>query len=458
MGRTFWSGALAALLILTGTAAAPAQTGGSGAGTTNSPAGRVIPDNSRPMGEGPTLAGLDVLKRENFARLKGKRVALLTNASAIDRDGNHLIDLTYAHPNVNLVKLFSPEHGLFSSEDTKVADFREPRTGLMVHSLYGTPKPGTRAHYPALEDLKDVDVVVVDMQDIGARFYTYFAYMAYMMEECGKIGCEVMVLDRPNPIGGLYVDGPLPDPDLVGRVTIYFPMPIAHGMTMGELAKMFNAENRLNAKLTVVEMENWTRDMYYDETGLRWVNPSPNIRDLDAAIAYPGVAIPENQISMGRGTSEPFHLLGAPYVTKEEAQALAQALTTDTLKGVRVEPVEFTPTGKYAKWHPGEEKLCRGVRYTITDRKAFQPVTMGLLVMDFFNRHYGERYVESRGKLVPQFNLWPLRGPSAAWVCGALREKKPIAEIRRVIDQEVQKFLPIRAKYLIYPERRGSNP
>ncbi len=451
--RTIWSSAIAALIIVGGVAAGSAQTESTAAGTTATDE-RVIPDKSRPMGEGPTLSGLDVLKRENFERLKGKRVALLTNASAIDRDSNHMIDLMVGHPNVNLVKLFSPEHGLFTAEDTKVADFKEPKTGLMVHSLYGDPKPGQKKHYPALDDLRDVDVVVADMQDIGARFYTYFSYLAYMMEQAGILGFEVIVLDRPNPIGGLYVDGPLPDPDLVGRVTIYFPMPIAHGMTMGEMGKMFNAENNLNAKLTVIEMENWTRNMFYDETGLPWVNPSPNIQDLDAAIAYPGVAIPENQISMGRGTDEPFHVLGAHYVTEKDSQDLAQALTTDTLKGVTVEPVEFTPTGKYAKWHPGEEKLCRGIRFTITDRNEYNAITMGLLVMDFFVERYKDQYIENAaGKQVPRFNLWPLRGSASAWMMGALHERRPVSVIRETIDGEVQKFLPIRAKYLIYSEK-----
>lgn len=452
MRNRIWASGLAVLLTIGGCPAVLSVAGAAPESTSPSTADRIIPDNSRPMGTGPTLAGLDVLKKQDFKPLQGKRVGVLTNASAIDRDGNHLLDLMHKHPNVNLVKIFSPEHGLFSSEDSKVKDFREPKTGLMVHSLYGTPKPGTKAHYPAQEDLKDLDVVVVDMQDIGARFYTYFAYMAYMMEEAAKAGVEVVVLDRPNPIGGKYVDGPLPDTDLVGRVTIYFPMPIAHGMTMGELAKMFNAENNLGTKLTVVPMENWTRDMYYDETGLRWVNPSPNIQDLDAALAYPGVAVPENQISMGRGTSEPFHLLGTPYVDEEAARALADALTTDALPGVKVEPVEFTPTGKYARWHPGEGKLCRGVRYTITDREKFSPVTMGLMVMDFFEGRYGASRKNS-GAEPTRFNLWPLRGPSSAWVCGALHERKPLSYIREAIDRDVASFLPIREKYLLYPER-----
>lgn len=412
----------------------------------------LIQIDSRQIGEGPTLSGLDVLEREDFRRLKGRKVGLLVNHSAIDKKGRHILDLLVGRPDVDMIKLFSPEHGLFGQVDTTTPDAKDEATGLMVHSLYTSKRsPGVKPHHPNPADLKGLDLVIVDMQDIGARFYTYCSYMAYMMEECGKLGIEVMVLDRPNPIGGLYVDGPLIDDDLVGMVTGYFKMPIAHGMTMGEMANMFNGENKLGCKLIVVPAENWTRDMFFDQTGLRWTNPSPNIQDLEAAIVYPGIGITESMVSMGRGTTEPFHLFGAPWI--EKPQELCNLINSSGIEGVTLKPVDFTPTGTLARGHIGEGKLCKGARIVITDRKKLRAVELGIRVIDYLQDKYGKQMVtKDGGEAVPRYDVMVLRGAINAVTCARIRDRKPVGDTLKYIDTDVQKFLPVRAKYLIYSE------
>jgi uncharacterized protein YbbC (DUF1343 family) len=416
---------------------------------------------SREIGKGNTLSGLDVLERDGFKQLKGKRVALLTNHSAINKQGRHILDLLIESGDANLVKLFSPEHGLYGDVDTKVSDFKDTATGLMVHSLYAERKgEKVKEHYPRLKDLDGLDLVVVDMQDIGAVFYTYCSYMGYMMEECAKKGVEVMVLDRPNPIGGTYVDGPPTDEDFEGNATGYFRMPTAHGMTMAELAKMFNAEKNINCKLTVVPCENLTRDMYFDQTGLRWVNPSPNIQDLDAAIVYPGIGITEALVSMGRGTTEPFHIFGAHYII--DPQEMIDHVTSGGLAGVRLEVVDFTPTGTLARAHAGDQLLCRGARMHITDRKAFRAYELGLRVITYLQEKYGRTYVTERkydwakkkwlvtDRTVPQYSTIRIRGALTAIVACRVQEGKSLKDTLAYVDKEVAKFKPIREKYLIY--------
>lgn len=412
---------------------------------------QLIKVESRQMGDGPVLAGLDVLEKEHFNRIKGKKVALLTNHSAVDRKGVHILDLLMASPDVKLVKLFSPEHGLYGNVDTKTADTLDTATGLMVHSLYSDRKDGkTKPLHPRLDDLKDIDLMIIDMQDIGAVYYTYPSYMAYMMEACAQAGVPVMVLDRPNPIGGKYVDGALTDDDLLGGVTTYFKMPTAHGMTIGELARMYNAENQLGCKLTVVPMENWKRDMYWDQTGLLWVNPSPNIQDMSAALVYPGIAMTEALVSMGRGTTEPFHVFGMPYI---DAQKLVDSLSSTSvgLEGVKLEVTDFVPTGTLARGHAGEGKVCKGVRITITDRAKFRPYLLGLAVMDFLQGNYGSRIITTaKGAQVPQYDIARVRNAASSIVCMRLIERKSLRSTLEFVDEQVKKFLPVRAKYLMY--------
>jgi uncharacterized protein YbbC (DUF1343 family) len=313
----------------------------------------------------PVLAGIDVLRARAFAELAGRRVALLTNHTGIARDGTTSIDLLFRAPDVQLVALLSPEHGIRGILDAAVPSTRDEATGLPIHSLYGATRR------PTPEMLAGVDTVVIDLQDIGARFYTYMTTMAYVMEEAAARQIKVFVLDRPNPIGGVEVEGPALEEAARG-FTGHFPgMPIRHGLTMGELARLFNGELAIGADLTVVPMTGWSREMWYDGTMLAWVNPSPNMRNLYAATLYPGIgAFESTNISVGRGTDTPFEQVGAPWI---DGVSLAEVLNARGLPGVRFYPVRFTPS---ASKHAGE--ACGGVFIVITDRDRVQPVRLGV--------------------------------------------------------------------------------
>ena len=341
----------------------------------------------RPAGQMPVrgdsrsprvYTGIDLLREEQFARLRGARVALLTNRSGLARDGVRTIDLLHAAPDVELAVLLSPEHGLGADAEGSVADARDPLTSLPIHSLYGeTRRPTARM-------LERVDAVVVDLQDAGARFYTYAATLAYVLEAAAERGVRVVVLDRPNPIGGAAVEGPLLDADQTG-FTGYLPMPVRHGMTLGELARLFNAEREIGVELEVVPLRGWRRDLWFDETGLTWVNPSPNLRSVTQAALYPGIgAIEGANLSVGRGTDTPFERLGAPWV---DGAALAERLNARRLPGVRAYPVTFIPAaGPYA----GE--LCRGIHLIVTDRDALRPVRLGVEIAAALYQRHGERF------------------------------------------------------------------
>jgi uncharacterized protein YbbC (DUF1343 family) len=323
------------------------------------------------------LNGIDVLVAEGFARLKGRRVALLTNNTGRARDGASSIDLFARAPGLTLVSLFSPEHGIRGEVDDKVASERDPATGLQIHSLYGDTRRPTEAM------LTGIDTVVVDVQDIGARLYTYPSTVAYVMEEAARRNIRVVVLDRPNPIDGFDVEGAYQDtPSFNG----YVKMPIRHGLTIGELARLFNGEQKLGADLDVVAMKNWKRDAWFDETGLPWVNPSPNMRNLVAATVYPGVgAIERTNISVGRGTDTPFEHFGAPWI---DGAALASALNARRIPGVRFYPVAFTPAAG-AKF--GGE-VCRGVFTVVTDRERLRPARVGVEIASALWRLHGTQF------------------------------------------------------------------
>jgi uncharacterized protein YbbC (DUF1343 family) len=325
----------------------------------------------------PVRTGLEVLQARDFAPLRGRRVGLLTNQTGRTARGESAIDLLFRAPGVKLVALFSPEHGIRGAVDAKVPSSRDDRTGLPIWSLYGKMRRPTRAM------LEGIDTIVVDLQDAGARFYTYMSTMGYLMEEAAKRGIGVVVLDRPNPITG-RIEGPMLDPDLRG-FTGYFPMPVRHGLTLGELAGLFNVEGRIGVDLTVIELENWHRDAWFDETGLPWVNPSPNLRNLIAATLYPGIGgIEGSRLSVGRGTDTPFEQVGAPWI---DGAALAGALNARGLAGVRFYPVTFTPaSGPFA----GE--LCGGVFLLVTDRERLRPVRVGLELAAAVQRLYPAQY------------------------------------------------------------------
>jgi uncharacterized protein YbbC (DUF1343 family)/CubicO group peptidase (beta-lactamase class C family) len=326
------------------------------------------------------MTGIDVLASEGFARLKGKRVGLLTNHTGRTRSGQSTIDALHAAPGVQLKALFTPEHGIRGNLDAPIPSGKDERTGLPVYSLYGE----NAMRRPSPESLADLDVVVVDLQDIGARFYTYTSSMAYVLEGAATQGVEVMILDRPNPLSGDQVEGPMLDAGLTSFIG-YFPMPIRHGMTLGELARLFNEENKIAATLTVVGMRGWRRELWFDRTGLPWINTSPNMRNMIAATLYPGIgSIEGTNISVGRGTDTPFEQIGAPWM---DEVALASALNARGLPGVSFYPVSFTPSGnKYA----GE--VCHGVFILLLDRDAVRPVRIGVEIAAALRRLYPSQF------------------------------------------------------------------
>lgn len=310
--------------------------------------------------------------------LKGKRVGLLTNPTGVDRNLRSSIDIL--NEKVNLVKLFSPEHGVRGNVQAgeKVEDYVDAVTGLPVCTLYGAKK------IPSPEMLEDIDVMVFDIQDVGCRLYTYLYSMAYSMRACGQNGKQFVVLDRPNPVGGEKVEGGLIDEECRSFVGLY-PIPYRYGLTIGEMAMLFKNEFGEECDLQVVPMSGWTREMYFDQTGLPWVLPSPNMPSLDTAFVYPTTCLYEGtNISEGRGTTKPFEFVGAPWLVAED---LANAMNAYELPGVKFRPACFTPT--FSK-HEG--KLCQGVQVHVTDREAFLPVKTGLFLLKEVKKMSGEKF------------------------------------------------------------------
>jgi uncharacterized protein YbbC (DUF1343 family) len=380
-----------------------------------------------PRPAGGVLSGIDVLRAGGFAALKGKRIGLVTNHTGRARDGATTIDLLHRAPDVKLVALFSPEHGIRGILDAKVPSETDQKTGLSIHSLYG------ESRRPSAAMLEGLDAIVVDLQDIGARFYTYMTTMAYVMEEAAGRGIAVVVLDRPNPVGGVQIEGPTLDASGIG-FTGYLPsMPIRHSLTLGELGRLFNAENRIGANLTVIPMRNWERGYWFDDTGLPWINPSPNMRNLLQATVYPGIgAIEGTNISVGRGTDTPFEQLGAPWV---DGVQLADALNARNITGARFYPVRFTPaSSKYAK----EE--CQGVFIVVTDRTALRPVRLGLEVAAMLHKLYGTRF-----ELEPAERLFGSKDTLTR-----IRAGEDPAAIAATWNAGEARWRLLRAKYLLY--------
>jgi uncharacterized protein YbbC (DUF1343 family)/CubicO group peptidase (beta-lactamase class C family) len=377
--------------------------------------------------EGSTLTGLDRLVADDFAPLAGRTVGLITNQTGIDSQGRRAVDLLAAAPQVKLKALFSPEHGITGLVDANVPHSRDAATGLAIWSLYG---PGRR---PSPEQLSGIDTLVFDIQDVGVRYYTYLTTLVYALEEGGRRGIQVVVLDRPNPITGSVVEGPLMDPDM-RSFTAPHTIPVRTGMTMGEFAQMVVAERKLPVKLTVIPLENWQRNQWFDETGLTWVNPSPNIRNQTQALLYSGVGLLEaTNLSVGRGTEMPFEVIGAPWIT--DPQVLADAMNARGLAGVQFQPIFFTPTSSV---HAGRQ--VGGVRLEVTDRDAFRAVPVGLaLGRELMERYPGNfRPAAIQNLLVNRSTMWSiLRGD-------------PFARILAWADSARSAFLQRRASYLLY--------
>lgn len=370
------------------------------------------------------LNGIDVLARQGYAPLRSLRVGLITNPTGQDRTRQATIDRLRQAPGVKLVALFSPEHGIRGALDEKVSDSVDERTGLPVYSLYGE----TRAPRP--EQLASLDALVFDLQDIGCRFYTYISTMGLALEAAAKAGKKFFVLDRVNPINGVTVEGPVHQG--ASTFVAFHALPLRHGLTVGELARLFDAERAWKADLTVIPVEGWSRRQWLDETGLPWTNPSPNMRNLTEATLYPGVGLLESAVSVGRGTDTPFEVVGAPYVDDVK---FAAELDRAGLPGVRFVPIRFTPKASTFKDQP-----CGGVYLTVTDREALQAVDLGItLALTLQRLHPGQFAVE---KLKPLLTDAPtLEGIKAG---------KPLADLKRAWAADLAAFEKRRKTVLLY--------
>ena len=383
---------------------------------------------------GDVKTGIDVLEEHSFDVLQTaghrKKIGLVTNQTGLDADGRRTIDVLAQAPGVSLDAIFSPEHGVTGTLDTtNVNNSRDAVTGVPVYSVYGGKDAARR---PPPDILKTLDAVVFDIQDAGVRFYTYETTLGYFLESAASAGGEVIVLDRPDPVTGSFVQGPVAD---AGResFTNYWTVPPRHGMTMGELAKMFNGERNINAKLTVVEMEGWQRGDWFDSTGLGWVNPSPNLRSVTEAALYPGVGLIEGtNVSVGRGTDTPFELLGAPWMKGRE---LAAYLNGRGIAGVRFVPVTFTPTSSN---YVGQK--CEGVNLVLTERNALDGPELGIELAAALRKLYPADFKLDR--------MTELLVNQAAYD-GLVAGKDP-RRIAQDWQEELEKFEVVRKKYLIY--------
>jgi uncharacterized protein YbbC (DUF1343 family)/CubicO group peptidase (beta-lactamase class C family) len=383
---------------------------------------------------GAVLSGIDVLEKSAPAFLHkdtgNMRVGVLTNQTGVDSQGRRTIDVLARMPGISLDAIFSPEHGVMGTLDTTdIANGKDVATGVPVYSVYGATDASRR---PPADVLKTLDAIVIDIQDAGTRFYTYETTLGYFLEAAAKAGIEIVVLDRPNPITGAFVQGPISD---AGRESFvnYFPIPIRHGMTVGELAKLFNAERNLNANLQVVAMNGWQRGDWYDSTGLAWINPSPNLRSLTETALYPGVALVEGtNVSVGRGTDTPFEVLGAPWINARE---LAQYLDSRDIPGVRFVPVSFTPN---ASNYSGE--ICQGVNIILLDRNALDAPELGVEIAVALRKLYPERFHPER--------MIELLLNQTAY--DAISKGEDPRRIAQDWQDSLDKFQQLRQKYLIY--------
>ena len=383
--------------------------------------------------------GLESLFLHRKHLLANKRIALVANPSSIDSSYRFLVDLFVAEKSWQVVALFGPEHGLRGElQDQELCDsFRDGATGLPVYSLYG------KHLKPTAEMLRDIDSVVFDIQDVGSRYYTFIYTLSYLMEACKEANVEVVVLDRPNPINGADLEGPVLEPgyeSFVGR----YPMPIRHGMTVGELAVFFHQEFRVTCRLEVVSMEGWQRESYFEETGLPWVLPSPNMPTVDTAIVYPGMCLLEGtNVSEGRGTTRPFEIFGAPWI---QPDPFCRRMEELRLPGVRFRPLFFQPTfNKYR----GE--LCGGAQMHITDRRAFLPVKTALYLLSIFLADYPQSFrwkdppYEFVTDRLPIDILW-----GNSWIREWLVKGEHPDTIEAVWKNGLEQFRQKRRKYLLY--------
>lgn len=384
-------------------------------------------------------AGLDVLVERRTALLRGRRLGLLAHQASIDGRLRHAAALLADLPGARLVRLFAPEHGLWGAaqDHAAISSTRDPATGLRVVSLYGA----RRAPTPAM--LEGLDLLVVDLQDVGSRYYTFVWSMALAMRACARAGVPVLVLDRPNPLGGVAIEGNVPEPGFASFVGLY-PLAARHGMTIGELAGFLNAEHGLGCDLMVVPMSGWRRPMLWEDTGVPWVAPSPNMPTPDTARVYPGGCLIEGtNLSEGRGTTRPFEWVGAPYL---DAHRYAAALEAARLPGVRFRPLRFRPT--FHKW---AGRLCGGTQVHVTDAARFKPFLTGLALIDAARRQAPRRFTWQR----PPYEFERRRLPIDI-LCGTdrlrrgLERRVPLSVLERGWQPDLSRWARRRARWLLY--------
>lgn len=400
------------------------------------PPARPAGGSAAPARTRPVLPGVQVLLRDSLQLVRGRRVGLITNHTAVIADGRSAIDLLAESPDVRLVALYAPEHGIrgVTEGGSSIADGRDARTGLPIFSLYGkTQKPTTAM-------LRGVNVLLFDMQDIGARPYTYVWTMAMAMEAAAAHHIPFVVLDRPNPITGAS-QGPLMAMEMRNKgqaITGYYPVPLRHGMTAGEVARYVNGEFHVGADLRVVPIDGWTEDRWFDDTGLPWINPSPNIRSLDAALHYSGLVMLETvNLSVGRGTDAPFSYVGAPWLNHTE---LARRLARYEIPGVRITPVTYVPRG--GGWVPFRGETVRGIHLQITDRQSYQPVLLALAILSETYRMHPQQL--GMGSMLQMLG--------SRWAPEAVRRGDDPRAINRRWEEELAGWRAVRDRYRLYPE------
>jgi uncharacterized protein YbbC (DUF1343 family) len=384
---------------------------------------------------GQVKTGIDVLEEHEFRELKPLdghklRVGIITNQTGLDANGKRTIDVLANAPRVELAAIFSPEHGIFGTQDTTdINNSNDQATGVPVYTVYGDTDQKKR---PSQEVLKNLDAIVYDIQDAGVRFYTYETTLGYFLEEVAKAGKQIFVLDRPNPINGTMVQGPVMDANRASFVG-YHTVPVRHGMTIGELAQMFNQERNIEARLTVVKMDGWQRGDWFDSTGLVWTNPSPNLRSVTEAALYPGIGMIEGtNISVGRGTDTPFEVVGAPWIKSKE---LSDYLNARLIQGVRFIPITFTPTSSNYKG-----QLCGGINIVLTDRNFLDAPELGLEVASALKKLYPGDYKTDK--------LILLLGSQA--LTDDLNSGMDPRRMAQEAQEQIDNFQEVRKKYLLY--------
>jgi uncharacterized protein YbbC (DUF1343 family) len=384
--------------------------------------------------------GIELLLDRKKELIRGARVGAVVHPASVLPDLEHTADALLACEGLRLVCLFGPQHGARGEKQDNMVEsefYQDPDTGLPVHSLYGETRRPTR------EMMEDIDILLFDLQDVGTRVYTFVYTMAYCMEACAEYGKHLIVLDRPNPVNGRQVEGNLLNPEYRSFVGL-FPIPMRHGMTMGELALLFRSEFGIQCNLTVIPIENWARSFWFDQTGLPWVQPSPNLPTCDSAIVYPGMVLLEGTcLSEGRGTTRPFELVGAPFIRSRQYAGELNALH---LPGVWFRPVHFQPT--FQKW---AGQMCGGVQIHVRDRDIFEPYLTGIAAIATASALYPESFqwrnppYEYENKRLP---IQILSGGTE--IPDMISRQIPIEQIRKSWKRDVDAFLRLRAKHLLY--------